>query len=699
MKVLVYFLLCYLLFFGRMLSPNAVLKSGKDIMRLSYPVRYHLYNNLKIGEFPFWTEKMFSGYPIYLEGEAGYLNVPNIILVYIFGPMNSFKVLHFLTYLVGATFFYKFLRNRDFTIGACALCHIIYFFNFFSLFHQQHQAITFSYYLFPAFIWALNKYVNTSKIKYLLFWGLIFTHLLYFGAFQMLFIITMVSMLFVLVHKKILAVNIRHYILLILLLVAMCLPLISGYLDIYKKSERADASFSWLEGSFSPIQLINLVNPFTYRQQDFYLGSLVNKEFNIQEIYIYIGVIAFILSILGILYSKLPRKDSMFLIFLIGIFLTLGFAKNNPVFNYLTIPGVSLFRYWGRLVFIAIFALSVFAGHFYSMISKRDTASVITINKSGLKIIAFFCAYILLMSLCNLQNSDFKNTLRVLLRDDYRLDYWYLYIPMLFLGLGMFFAAIFNKHNYLYKFRKFIFAAIFLDILIFGLIVLKGWYINVKDLYIVESLNNDNFKNTRIVVTDGDVRGNTFLYHDFWSPFGLSASTDSQYNAALKKTGFSSISQVESKDSIESKATLDKNFLDGIDSLGIKAVVNSQGRILYQNTNLSMFYLESPAQDEVIESVEQNEMKHQLKVTSGRQVKISSYIRYDPSWKLTLNGKLQKIEQKGMFLEFTVPKGQSTITLQYIPTIFFNNIYKALLFSLVSIFLIILTERRCCARE
>src|SRR3990167_4179644 len=68
----------YLLFFHLLLNFNTVFW-GSDMKHKFYPARVYLYKTITAEHrFPFWTERLFTGFPIYPDTENAYLNPVNV---------------------------------------------------------------------------------------------------------------------------------------------------------------------------------------------------------------------------------------------------------------------------------------------------------------------------------------------------------------------------------------------------------------------------------------------------------------------------------------------------------------------------------------------------------------------------------------------------------------------------------------------
>lgn len=83
------------LLMGRMLATNDV--GGNDFLFLNYPLRTLYGEALRHGEFLLWTPYIQAGFPVFAEGEGGFLYPPTIILSMLFKPLaaiNAFLVFH-----------------------------------------------------------------------------------------------------------------------------------------------------------------------------------------------------------------------------------------------------------------------------------------------------------------------------------------------------------------------------------------------------------------------------------------------------------------------------------------------------------------------------------------------------------------------------------------------------------------------------
>ena len=163
----------YFLFFNKVLIADQVIYSGKDALDFHYQTREFLYESFSNGNIPFWTEKIHGGYPIYADLQRGLLNIPNVLSIIAFGPFLSYKILHFFTYLIGSISLYFLLKRFGSTVLGFAAANLVYFFNFFNLFHQQHFNIIMCVYLLPTILIFTHKYIESKKLSNLFIKALI----------------------------------------------------------------------------------------------------------------------------------------------------------------------------------------------------------------------------------------------------------------------------------------------------------------------------------------------------------------------------------------------------------------------------------------------------------------------------------------------------------------------------------------------
>lgn len=679
--VLGYLTLAYLVFFWPTLRGDTILESGNDARRFGYPVRVYLSEQLRDGKFPFWTERMLSGYPIYADLEAGYLNPVNLILVYLFGPFTSYKVMHFLSYLLGSFCFLLFLKSQLKSSSGVIVTHFIYFFSFFSLYHQQHFGITFGFLLFPCFLHLLKEMVVVKKSLYFYFYLFLLLHLLCFGAFQMVAMILLASLAYLFAFKSLTRDFTSRLILPGLIFLILLVPLLTAYFGLYTASERSATPGLWLEGSFSPSVVLNFIYPFAYRYGDSFMGVILNRDFLMHEVYIYFGVSGMIIAVLGILFSKLEKQTNSLLLLFIAIFVILGFAKYNPILFAIDIPGIALFRYWGRTVILAVSAFSIFCGHFIDQLVTPPRTLII--NRKNLYFLIGSAVYIILLELSTLPTLEGLSLARLWTRGDFKFDYLWLYLMFLAISLSLFLVTFrLRKPSIAHRLLA---TLPILELVIFGNLVLKDAFVRVDQLKTNLPNLESTYANQRIIVTDADVIGNKTLYYNFWSPFGYTSSLNKDYNDAYKSIGFESTRRSVLLETVTDGFN-NTNLQSNLKSLGVVAVTNSLGSDYFKESKNPLIYPKNPTSSvDIIENYRSQE-QHGFTISTTADETMGSYIKYDAEWKAVVNNQPTKIIKDGLFLGFAVPAGSNLVDLKYIP----HTLYLSLAFVIVGIIFVLL---------
>ena len=174
----------YVVFFYKVFSPNFGFW-GSDMVTEYYPVRAYLREIiLTQHRFPFWSERIFSGTPIYADMENSYLNVFNVIGILFFGPMLSYKIIHILCYLIGSISIYLLLKRKNVNMLGFAVANLAYYFCFFMLNHQVHLSVILITYLAPLHFLLLDIFIEKKQLKYIVFQALALADAVYWGHIQ-----------------------------------------------------------------------------------------------------------------------------------------------------------------------------------------------------------------------------------------------------------------------------------------------------------------------------------------------------------------------------------------------------------------------------------------------------------------------------------------------------------------------------------
>ncbi len=649
----------YFVFFAPLLYPNNIMFK-EDLSTFFYPFRSYIYENLRNGRFPFWTERIFSGFPIYAEPEAGFLNPVSNLLIYLLGPFMSYKLFHFVNYLVGSISFYLLLKRKGHSALAFFVANAIYFFSFFILFHQQHiMAISVSY-LIPLNLLLTDLYLDKKEFKYLLTKALTVSFSLYFGTIQYVLLSGLADVLFVAVYyfgkvsKKFL---IYYVAALTTLFLIFSFPALYSQHSLYIQSNRAGSGFSYTQGSFTPLTPFTFFYPFVFGIGKSYVGNRIDSDYKPHEIYYYLGISSIVICVFSLLFQR-NSKLKVYSFLLLWAFLILGLLRYLPLIHETQIPIVSLFRYWGRSAILVSLSSSLLAANF---IDEKENPKL---KKSNLFFIFLPVLYLLFLTLFNLQDEHISRIIRFFTKGGYNYPSNHVYLWFfVFLMSVLTLAFYYYKHkNYtlmgLTTIKVGVAVLILLDLFYFSRPVLADLYTDVRS--VKAGSDEIELQNKRTIYYDDNVYGNQNLYYKRWGLFGYSQLVDPKYSSELLKAG------LKYKKTPNPVETSDYPQLA---NLGVYA-------LYYPKDPLKSVYLYNSdpfsLEDKSIESriIIKKEGYLKIEVTVPTTVyNIHTFIRNYPGWKISIDGirTAPSSLKDDLFVSFYVPSGKHTLELTYVP--------------------------------
>ena len=608
--------------------------AGSDPLKYFYPSRYYLYDTLKNGSFPFWTERILTGFPIYADSERGYLNPLNTISVLMFGPFTSYKILHFAFYLLGSVSFYMFLKRKGANLLGTFAATVIYFFSFFHLYHAQHFNFELTTFSFPLALLFVDVFLEKSQLRQLIYLAILIALLIYFGSFQSVVLVFGGSILYLLVsvsklplRKKLYTIGVSLF-----LIFALTAPQIIPTLQLYAQSTRVLHGISYHEGSFLPVMLVNAVYPYLFGTGADYKWNQVSDEYYIHETYVYIGIVAIILALFG--FTKLKDKNlKRYLIVLFFGSLVLGSIAYIPGVNLLKPPVLSMFRYWGRAYIYLVFVVACSVAFFFSKTTWKPAFKSYTYGFIG--VFAF--------QLLGLLDKKTYTSIKLMVHGALKFDTVFL------VWLGLIITTVlllFLLYRGFYRVNYVLVILLVFDLYFFGKPVTNDY---VRDLNYLYPKNQaeifKNYENERIVYLDRYGFWNLPLYYKSWGIFGYTQYLSQNYNDYFKAHGES---DTESMDRINVKL---------FDDLGVEnPIINEfDGNLITETRHEGSFtlLLDSRA-DQII------------------YTKVKNY----PGWELKINGVKSAFlnSRTDLFLNFPLAPGTYEVTLRFIPKAFYAGL-------------------------
>lgn len=666
-KALLISIFTYLLFFYPLLNINTYI-GGEDPEGYHYPVKYFLYQSLQKGEFPFYTQRIFSGFPIYADPTAGYLNPLNIVFVMLFGPFNYYKIMHLVFYLTGSVGLYYFLKRKfGENLTAFAVSNVVYFFNLFNLYHQKHFEIVLAVYTLPLCLLLVDKFISKSDFKNLLFLGGILLFDFYNGSFQLLLIKMFVLGIYIIIFDKYLIKNTFKYIMFLLLFSLICIPLLVPAYELYVESSRVGGSYKLNEGSYSPIMAVNIVYPFIMGKNGEYKWNQVSEEYFIHETYIYHGVSAILIGVIGLLILK-DKKVAFLSSFLVFLFIFLAFISFVPVLSNINIPIISMFRYWGRSAVLFSLVLSLGTYSFFTGDKRLTNFHDLKQNINIYKIPCMFFVFLFLISLTG------QETIKVInmffngaIKKDINLVVWLLSTVLIF--------VLFLLHKfYTFNIKLIIVLIIFADLLFFGLQVLKPQYVDINKIKVYERLTiPEDSVTKKVYFYNDEVYKNVGLYYESNGIFGYSQMEPDAYSKYLKDMGFADVKYpvLFSDTTIKFNKYNTYGFYQKLeDYLGVNYILNSTGNVIFMENDSSLPFIIN----ENIEylNIKQNEFS--FKINASEERLVNTFIRSYKEWDVTVDGAGIVPDYSEVFIKFNLPKGEHLVKFKYHPDMFFNTL-------------------------
>lgn len=632
----------YFLYFFPILNPQTVIYSGTDSSKYFYPTRHYLHEKLSQGDFPFWTERIFAGFPIYADIDRGILNPLNIITAVLFAPFDSYKVLHIVFYLFGSLSLYAFLQRRNLGLLEFLTSNLIYFFSFFFLYHQQHQSVILTLYSLPAVLNLADLFVKKKRFKYLIYNAILLAVLFYFGNVQGILILFMCLGVFIFTYFNF-GKSILYFIFTGFLFVALILPQVFPTIMLYSQSARNIAGVSYTQGSLSPSMLVNLIFPFPYGAGDDYTGTLLSGDYIKHEMYIYVGLTAFISGVLGYVTMK-KSKEKDFIKYLLILSLVLMMAGYLPILKRIDPPIISLFRYWVRASVLLVFSLAIGTAYFIKAVPKINL-------KSFVKDLTFPVVLVAIALFFNLREHFTLNSAKFFLSEVALLREYTLVWIVLLLIFALLLMYLFIKKHRLVVVPLVI--LIFVDLIYFGyfmrpnLFRQKSFFIPVNEIPVELSNSRTIFKQT---YTD-----NYLLYTDVWGVWGYSQFEPANLKQRLELMGFESLKYYKPE-------SLNYAQIDTpLKNIGVQYLVDT--KTIYSVSESGIFA------DNVFQSnVHVKEEGHIIAtLVSDSESTVDTYIRYYPNWELLIDGVKTPYQNNNGFISFFTNPGTYNIELNYVP--------------------------------
>ncbi|MDQ3099425.1 MAG: YfhO family protein [bacterium] len=357
-----------------------------DLFLFNVPVKNLLYTSLLNRQaFPFWTDLIGNGYPIFAEGQIGAFNPVTIIFFFI--PRSFYQLFNDLTVLyviLGGFSMYLFLKKSiHLSIYASLFGSLIFMFCGYMIANLHHINVIQVLYLFPLNLFFIEKLLALKRsylptLKFI--GGLVVLIIVQFGAghIESLYY----SVLFCAVYAIIrlfFEAPIRNDILLKILIVSsavvislllMSIQILSTYELVSNSVRQQGVTYDYSTSQTWPLETLQIL--FNPKKYPLYIDGMVYKvgsEYtHLNWLYIYIGIlpligIIFSLASLFSPFSRNSKQKQWILVFLslLGVSYIYAIGASTQLFTLLwkIIPGMSMFRYQTKVIYFFQFSLVV----------------------------------------------------------------------------------------------------------------------------------------------------------------------------------------------------------------------------------------------------------------------------------------------------------------------------------------------------
>gem|GEM_PF-417122 len=358
----------------------------RDLSRYYYPLRQFAVNCIKSGIFPLWNPYIFCGNPLFATLQSAVL-YPVSIIYYLGDFTSMFNIFIYIHFFLAAIFTYIFLRQLGYSFFASFLSAITFCFSGYMTSTINLLTTLSVIAWFPLailFYYKTIKAISGGKTGFsqAVMLGIIMTIMFLAGEPSVLygiigfFIIGSVYFFFEDRLEKKNKFNF-YYIKSIFLSVAIFLGLSAfqflPFWEFLGTSSRENLKFGMASIWSLPLKDVPaMILPFFH--DIFRLFSDYWSRQSWLDNY-YIGILVFILFVIGVVFDKSKKARAIFILGLAGFVLSLG--KNTILFEFLYrfAPGFKAMRYTIRFFFIPTFAICCLAGiglDYYSNFIKTD---------------------------------------------------------------------------------------------------------------------------------------------------------------------------------------------------------------------------------------------------------------------------------------------------------------------------------------
>jgi hypothetical protein len=349
-----------------------------DTRLFYYPLSDWVAGQLKSGSFPLWLPNIFTGYPLFADGELGLLYLPQVLLLFSLPTPVAMVWLRVLNTFMAGLFMYLFLRGWCLASLPALGGAVVFAFGSFLTAQMHHENVIRSSIWLPAvfacFVRAASAASNRRAVRWCVLGALAFSQAAVGLHVQPVLMIALALGLYAIFRGLVSGLALAWPVLVaggigvggLTLAAAQWIPLGEWALS---SSRRAGVEYEFASAfSLPPPNLLSLIFPYFFRLPDATTWWSLWQHW---EIELYVGIPTLALVLVGLLFAR--RTDALFLAVLGLAALLIGMAHYAP-FNLhaliWSVPGFSFLRAPGRFSLLIVFACAGLAG--FGLQALRD---------------------------------------------------------------------------------------------------------------------------------------------------------------------------------------------------------------------------------------------------------------------------------------------------------------------------------------
>jgi hypothetical protein len=360
----------------------------RDTQLFYYPLAQWVGEQLRGGVYPVWLPGIFTGYPIFADGELGLLYLPQVVLLFALPAPIAMVWLRVLHAFLAGLFTFWYLRTLRLVPAAALGGALVFAFGSFLTAQMHHENVVRSAVWLPAVLACFERALCAPARRQATGWVALGALAFAQAAVGLHVQPVLMSALAIAAYAlfKALAKRSRARIVLVVMVgigvgglalaAAQWLPL-GEWALVSSRRGGVDYEFGSAFG-LAPQNLPTMLFPYFFRLPD---SSTWWSLWQQWETELYVGIPTLALMVVGIVFAR--RIEVVFFAALGGVSLLIGMAHYAPLINLhqllWSVPGFSFLRAPGRFSYLVVFACACLAALGLQVLLARRARLVIAL--------------------------------------------------------------------------------------------------------------------------------------------------------------------------------------------------------------------------------------------------------------------------------------------------------------------------------